>query len=53
MEYSNLILQSTTDIGRTNLLELDMPTEGLPIASKPHLVSLQYKELVDQEIKQL
>ena len=42
--------QSTTDISRTNLLELDIPTEGPPIASKPYSVLLKS---VDQEIKQL
>ena len=35
------------------MLQLDLPMEGLPIASKPYSVLLKYKEFVDQEIKQL
>ena len=37
-KYTSIILQSATDISWTNLLELDIPTEGLPIASKPYSV---------------
>ena len=40
MKYTSIILQSATDITRTDLLELDIPTEGLPIASKPYSVPL-------------
>ena len=36
-----------------NLLELDILTEGPPIASKPYTVPLKYMELIDQEIKHL
>ena len=50
---TNIISQSTTDISRTNVLELDIPTEGLPIASKPYSVPLKCMEFMDQEIKQL
>ena len=52
-EYMNIISQTTTDIGRTNLIELDIPTEGLPITSKPYTVPLKYHEFMDHEIKQL
>ena len=45
--------QTATDIGRTNLIELDILTEGAPIASKPYTVPLKYHEFVDHEIKQL
>ena len=38
------------DIGRTNL---DIPTEGLLIVSKPYTVLLKYCEFIDHEIKQL
>ena len=41
------------DIGRTNLIKLDIPTEGPPIASKLYTVPLKYGEFVDHEIKQL
>ena len=53
MKYTCIILQSATDIGRTNSVELDIPTEGLPIASKPYSVPLKYREFMYQEIKQL
>ena len=52
-KYTSIILQSASDIGRINLLELDIPTEGPLIASKPYSVPLKYREFVDQEIKQL
>ena len=45
--------QTATDIGRTNLINLDIPTEGPPIASKPYTVPLKYLESVDHETKQL
>ena len=41
------------DIGRTNLIELDISTEGPPIASKPYAMPLKYHKFVDHEIKQL
>ena len=52
-KYLNIISQNVMDIGRTNLIELDIPMEGLPIASKPYTVPLKYHEFVDHEIKQL
>ena len=33
-KYSSIVTKSATDIGRTNLIELDIPTEGPPIACK-------------------
>ena len=41
------------DIGRTNLIELDIPTEGPPIACKPYSIPLKYQDFMNQEIKQL
>ena len=52
-KYLNIISQNMMDIGRTNLIELDIPMEGLPIASKLYMVPLKYCEFVDHEIKQL
>ena len=52
-KYIHIISQTTTDIGRANLIELDIPKEGLPIASKPYTVLLKYHEFVDHKIKQL
>ena len=51
--YSTIVSKSATDIGRTNLIGLDIPTEGPPIACKPYPVPLKYWYFVDQEIKQL
>ena len=33
VKYSHIVSKSAADIGRTNLIELDIPTEGPPIAS--------------------
>ena len=44
-KYSTSISKSATDIGRTNLIELDIPTEGPPIACKPISVPLKYRDL--------
>ena len=52
-KYISIVSQTATDIGRTNLIELDIPTEGPPIASKPYTVPSKYLEFVDHEIKQL
>ena len=40
--YSTIVSKSAMDIGRTNLIELDLPTEGPPIVCKPYLVPLKY-----------
>ena len=53
VKYNSIISKSTADIGRTNLIELDIPTEGPPVASKPYTVPLKYREFVEHEIKQL
>ena len=42
VKYNTIISKSATDIGRTTLIELDVPTEGPPITSKPYLVPLKY-----------
>ena len=49
----NIISQNVIDIGRTNLIELDILTEGPPIVSRPNTVPLKYHEFIDYEIKQL
>ena len=41
-KFSSIVSKSATDIGRTNLIELDIPTEGPPIACKPYSVLLKY-----------
>ena len=42
-KYDNIVSKSAADIGRTNLIELDFPTEDLPVASKPYTVQLKYR----------
>ena len=53
IKHANIMSQTAMDIGRTNLIELDIPTEGPPIASKPHTVPLKYCKFMDHKIKQL
>ena len=36
VKYNSIVSKSTADIRRTNLEELDIPTEGPPMASKPY-----------------
>ena len=52
-KYLNIISQNVMDIGRTNLIELDIPTEGPLIMSKPYMVTLKYCKFIDSKIKQL
>ena len=52
-KYIGTVSQTTTDIGRTNLIELDIPAEGPPITSKPYTVPLKYCEFMDHKNKQL
>ena len=52
-EFTCIVSKSSADFGRTNLVEMDLPTTGLPVASKPYTIPLKYKSLVDDEIKQL
>ena len=52
-KYSSIVSKSAIDIGMTNLIELDNPTKGPPIACKPYSIPLKYRDFMDQEIKQL
>ena len=52
-QFACIAPQSSTDFGRTNLVEMDLPTTGLPVASKPYTIPLKYKLFVDEEIKLL
>ena len=52
-KYLQIILQNAMDISRTNLIKLDIPTDGPPIASKLYTVLLKYPEFLDHEIKHL
>ena len=50
-EFACIVSKSPTDFGRTNLLEMDLPTIGLPVASKLYTIPLKYKSFIDNEIK--
>ena len=52
-KYVHVISQTTADVGRTNMIELDIPVEGPWITSKPYTVPLKYYEFMDHDIKQL
>ena len=52
-EYYSIISKSPTDVRRTNLFEMDIPTMGLPVVCKPHPILLKYQKFVDEEIKLL
>ena len=52
-QFACIISQSSTDFGRTNLVEMDLLTTGLPVASKLYTIPLKYKLFVDDEIKLL
>ena len=52
-KFAFIVSKSSADFGRTNLVEMDLPTTGLPVASKPYTIPLKYKSFVDDEIKLL
>ena len=52
-KFNCIISKSSTDFGQTILVEIDLPTEGPPIVTKPYTIPLKYKSFVDDEIKLL
>ena len=52
-KYLNIISQNVMDIGKTNLIELNILMEGQPIASRPYTVPLKCSKFIDHKIKQL
>ena len=46
-KFTCIISKSPTDFGRANLLEMDLPTTGPPIARKPYTIPLKYKSIID------
>ena len=52
-QFACIISQSSTDFGRTNLVEMYLPSTGPPVASKPYTIPLKYKSFVDDEINLL
>ena len=51
--FTGTISKSPTDFGRTNLIEMDLPTTGPPVSTKPYTIPLKYKSFVNEEIKLL
>ena len=51
--YTEIISKSPADFGRTNLIEMDLPTTGPPVSTKPYTIPLKYKSFVNDEIKLL
>ena len=52
-QFACITSSSSADFGRTNLVEMDLSTTGLPVASKPYTIPLKYKSFIDEEIKLL
>ena len=52
-KFTGIISKSPTDFGRTNLIEMDLPTTGPPVSTKPYTIPLKYKSFINEEIKLL
>ena len=52
-KYWDIVSKSAMDIGRTNLIELDIPTGGPCVSCRPYSILLKYRDFVDEKIKQL
>ena len=51
--YTEIISKTPAYFGRTNLIEMDLPTTGSPVSTKPNPIPLKYKSFIDDEIKLL
>ena len=52
-EFTCIVFKSPTNFSRTNLVEIDLPTTDLPVASKPYTIPLKYRSFIDDKIKLL
>ena len=52
-KFTCIVSKSSTDFGRTNLVEMDLATAGLPVTSKLYTIPLKYKSFIDNKIKLL
>ena len=52
-KFVDITSKSPTDFGRTNLIEMDLPTSGPPVSIKLYTIPLKYKSFIDNEIKLL
>ena len=52
-KFAEIISKSSTDFGQNNLIEMDLPTTGPPVSTKPYTIPLKYKAFADEEVKLL
>ena len=52
-KFAEIFSKSPADFGWTNLIEMDLPTTGPPVSTKPYTIPLKYKSFIDDEIKLL
>ena len=52
-KFKGIISKSPADFGRTNLIEMELPTTEPPVSKKLYTIPLKYKSFVDEEIKLL
>ena len=52
-KFTEIISKCPTDFGWTNLIEMDIPTTGPPVSTKPYTIPLKYKAFINEEIKLL
>ena len=52
-KFTGIISKSPADFGRTNLIEMDLPTTEPPVSTKPYTIPLKYKSFIYEEIKLL
>ena len=50
-KFAEIISKSSAHFGRTNLIEMDLPTTGPPVSMKPYTIPLKYESFLDDEIK--
>ena len=49
-EFDSILSISSTEVGRTNLFKMDIPTMEPPRAHKPYPISPKYQNFIDEEI---
>ena len=52
-KFTCIVSKSSTDFCRTDLVEMDLPITGLPVASILYTIPLKNKSFIDDEIKLL
>ena len=52
-KFAEIISKSSTDFGQTKVIEMNLPTAGPPVSTKPYTIPLKYKTFIDEEINLL